>query len=245
MSEPGRITKDRLGYTMPVTAPLFGRPPVHYRARETLVVRYETDPDAALEVLPSCLELPGKAMATIGIQEIVDSSLGTYREAFLAVDALWRGEAKRYLIVLALTSNDAALVWGREVSGAPKTTGVVAFNKLPEGVLGYVERPAGERLATVEFRRDEWVDPATLTIQPAPFVCLRVQINPEGVEPRVHAELIETPSDVQLLEYWRGSAQLAVAQTGPWGSLPLEQIEDAWLMQTHATLGWPKLLERF
>ena len=53
----GRLTLDRLGYSMPPDAPAFQAPPYHYRNAQAISIKFETDPESALDVLPVPLEL--------------------------------------------------------------------------------------------------------------------------------------------------------------------------------------------
>jgi acetoacetate decarboxylase len=47
----GRMTKARMANTMPLDAPFYPEPPYHYRNAPRLVLIYEADPEAALDLL--------------------------------------------------------------------------------------------------------------------------------------------------------------------------------------------------
>ena len=47
MTQTGKLTKANAGYAMPVDAPLYAKPPIHYRFAETITISYETDGAAA------------------------------------------------------------------------------------------------------------------------------------------------------------------------------------------------------
>jgi acetoacetate decarboxylase len=61
----GRLTLDRLGYSMPSDAPAFQAPPYHCRNAQAISIKFETDPESALYVLPEPLELIEPAAANL------------------------------------------------------------------------------------------------------------------------------------------------------------------------------------
>jgi len=87
----GRMTLERMAGTMPVHAPIYPEPPFYYRNMELLAFTYETDLDAALDVLPDCLQLQLPATATIAVLDAPICTLGAYQEAFLGIGATFEG----------------------------------------------------------------------------------------------------------------------------------------------------------
>ncbi len=63
MSKEGRLTKEKFGGNMPMDAPLYSMPPIYYKDVETLNITYETNTEAALDLLPEGLTLPEPAIA--------------------------------------------------------------------------------------------------------------------------------------------------------------------------------------
>ena len=47
----GRLTLDKMGYSMPVDAPAYQAPPYHYRNAQAISIKFETDRDAALKAV--------------------------------------------------------------------------------------------------------------------------------------------------------------------------------------------------
>src|SRR5690625_681863 len=92
MGAKGRLTKDKFGFSMPVDEPLFQQPPFYYRNLHTLTVAYETDEDAALDLLPEGLELSLPATARIVVAHQPFTTFGPYEEAYQFLDCLWEGE---------------------------------------------------------------------------------------------------------------------------------------------------------
>jgi acetoacetate decarboxylase len=53
----GRLTPDHWGETMPAHSASYGRGPWYYRDTEAIMLTYMTDEDAALDILPSDMQL--------------------------------------------------------------------------------------------------------------------------------------------------------------------------------------------
>jgi acetoacetate decarboxylase len=65
MAQIGRLTLDKMGYSMPVDAPAYQAPPFHYRNAQAISIKFETDLDAALDALSAPLELIEPATANL------------------------------------------------------------------------------------------------------------------------------------------------------------------------------------
>src|SRR5580765_5081873 len=86
MGKRGALTKDKLGFSMPVDCPLYGRLPVLYKGVSMLIYEYVTSADAAAALLPAQLELvdvpnaPNAAIAMLLFAEYPWSTIGPYNE---------------------------------------------------------------------------------------------------------------------------------------------------------------------
>ena len=89
MGKAGRLTKDKFGFSMPVDAPLFCKPPIYYKNVESMSFVYETDEEAAADILPEGLELTSPATASILFIKYPFSTLGPYEEAILGIACTW------------------------------------------------------------------------------------------------------------------------------------------------------------
>ena len=147
MAKKGRLTKERFGYGMPVDAPLFARPPIYYKDVEAISIVYETDEDAALDLLPDGLELTSPAMATVIIVRYPFSTLGPYEEAMLGLSCTFKGNPKFYIAHIVVNT-DIPLAAGREIWGYPKKFAHIALEKEGDLVIGIMERPKGNRICT-------------------------------------------------------------------------------------------------
>ena len=68
MAKMGRLTPDQWGTTMPGHNPSYLKGPWFYRDTEAVFITYLTDEDAALDILPSELELIEPATAFMVIE---------------------------------------------------------------------------------------------------------------------------------------------------------------------------------
>lgn len=245
----GKLARACLGYTMPPTSPLFPRPPIVYRDVESVGVMYETDSGAALDILPEPLELDEPAMATLGVYQITKSGLGAYCEAYLSLSVRFQGEPKRYSAMFLVT-NDMAMAMGREVLGVPKKLGKVIFERHPEGIFAYGERPTGNRLFSITVAPEYPIEP------PAPWapipgaVALRMigepTTNVQDPAP-VSVELLETPSRRRVIEMWSARGSISFpnrSEIDNWQILPVNRVIDAFFAKIDVELPPAKLLAR-
>jgi len=235
-AKTGRMTRQRMAHTMPVNAPIFPEPPFYYRDMERLIFVYETDPNAVLDVLPEGLELREPATAVVAFLDIPVCTLGRYYEAFQSVHATFAGKPVQYVVHNLLTS-DAAVAVGREIWGVPKKMAHVRIEKHAEGMLGYVERPLGQRICEGFVRPERLMPRSEAKPFGEPLLTLRVIPHPEGKDPLI--ELIEhfspETNNHKVTDEWyerqlRGPGSLrfdAQSAIDPWHCLPVVKMVDA------------------
>ena len=220
----GRLDCTIAGSSMPVDAPYFASPPAVYRDGQVLTIAYETDDEAAAEMLPLGLTLPTPARAFVMIAHYPHSSYGPYNEAILALNCEWEGQARYYYPHL-VTDSVPPLVAGRELWGFPKKIAQIQLDKDAELVRATVERPQGVRIVTAAMRPDRLV---SVPPDRPEAVSLRVIPSVEPGEPPALAELVETPSiDRTTHEAWIGPATLsfeAQSELDPWHRLPVRKM---------------------
>jgi len=246
MALEGRLTKDKFGYTMPVDAPLFARPPIYYKNAEAIGITYETDPDAALDLLPGGLTLPGTAMASLLFIRYPWSTLGPYEEAILGIACLWSGESRFYIAHIVVNS-DIPQAAGREIWGYPKKMASITMESEGDIVWGKMERPEGNLICTAGIR------PETPVEEPAASggggLSLRVIPSPEEGAPPSLAELIEVPPRNNVtLESWRGPGWASFhsnSDVDPWHRLPVKRALGASYRKYNMELGFGKVIKRY
>ncbi len=152
MGKPGTLTKDKLGFSMPVDAPLYGRLPVLYKGVTMLIYEYITSADAAAALLPAQCELidvpnaPAAAVATLLFAEYQWSTIGPYNEVAQAIPCLYKGKLMTYAVRLHVTT-DRALTMGRECGGFAKKLGDIPI-KHDMSYAAWLDRPTGIRICS-------------------------------------------------------------------------------------------------
>ncbi len=232
MAQSGRMNRERMAVNVPVDSPLYNKPPFYYRDSESLAFVYETDEEAALDVLPDALQLSVPAVATALITNFPFTTFGSYQEASLSIRALWEGQPVNY-VVYNLLNSDAALCAGREIWGVPKKLVQVRLERREEGVVGTVERPRGTVICSGVIRPETPTGRAGG--QEIPLVSLRVVPHPEGAPPLI--QLIEHTNSatanwksMESRGQWQGTGSLvfpAQSAVDPWHKFKVRRMRRA------------------
>ena len=225
MERPGRLSRERFGYSMPVDAPLYPKPPIYYTQAEAIAVAFETDGDAAAAIVPEGLTVPSPAIAAVSVLTYPCSTLGTYNEAILSLAVLRSGEPGLYIAHI-LVDNDQAMTAGREIWGFPKKLAHITLARRGEGIVGTVERPFGNRLCTVVVQPESPAAPGPVL----PALSLRVipSHRDDGAPDR--AELVETRTTQTVHDEFTGRGSLGfgcISGIDPWSILPVNRLVSA------------------
>jgi len=246
MAKEGRFTKDRFGFSQPADAPLYPKPPIYYRYAEAIAIDYETDEEAALDLLPEGLELPSPPMASLLLVRYPFSTFGAYEEAILGIISTWKGEQRFYIPHIVLNS-DIPQAAGREIWGIPKKMAHITLEKGADLIWGKMERPQGNRIVTAGVRPETPIEIEKSDIDVI-SVCLRVIPSPEeGAEPSI-AELVEVYSKITFVEMWQGPGWIqydTVSMIDPWHKLSVKRIVGATYRIYHVELGYGKIIKRY
>ncbi len=225
MGQQGKITGDRLTSTMPVDAPVYHNKPFYFKKARLMRFDYETDADAAAELIPEQLSLTDPPTASLYINEYPWSTLGPYKEAVLGVNVLYDNRSIQYLCHLILDSNVPILA-GREVYGFPKKMGFVEIVREEDLIAAYVERPKGIRICSGVMRPEQPLGPAPDGT--ALEACgLRIVPSPEKDRDYSLVELIQTDMILNSAEMWLGTGNChftGASILDPWHKLPVKNI---------------------
>ena len=246
MEKEGRLTKEQFGYSMPVDAPLFTKPPIHYRDVEAISITYETDEGSALDILPGGLELTAPATATVIFLRYPFSTLGPYEETILGLSCTFNGFPRFYIAHIAVNS-DIPLAAGREIWGYPKKFARISLEKEGDLVIGTMERPQGNLICTGIVRPERLLEPVG-PVKDGGSLSLRVIPNPDGSDEPSLAELIEVPPDSTPIESYEGSGSLQFHSNSvadPWHKLAVNRILMAVYRRYHMILHPGKVIKRY
>jgi acetoacetate decarboxylase len=243
MAKHGKINLKNAGYSMPADAAAYQRPPFYYRGTRSIAVAFETDADAALEALPAQLTLSDPATAVLSFYEYPWTTFGPYNEAILSVLVEHKGKPMTYIMHIAVTTEPPMLA-GREIWGFPKKLAQIEFKSERDMIYGTLERPAGIRLASAIVRPERPTDNGHSA--PRPPVSLRLIPSAEEHGRPSVAELIETTTEVKVIEGWTGTGSVAFAEGSkldPWARLPVKRVIQASYMLSEMTLGFGKVID--
>jgi acetoacetate decarboxylase len=218
MPVSGSLKKEAFGFSMPVYAPLFPKPPYLYKDATLLIFEYVTNPQSAARLLPEVadLYLAEPPMAGLVFASYPWCNLGPYHEVVLYVRVVYQGQPLQFAAFLYVTT-DAAMAAGREMGGYPKKMGRIEF--LPgSDYAAVLERPAGLRICSGTMRpeQSQMADtPPFLLKNPLPLNYLTLRLIPSPVlgAPPTVSELLVTNWSVDWSEAWSGpgSCQLTGA----------------------------------
>lgn len=247
MAREGRLTKDKFGYGMPVDAPLYAKPPIYYKRAATIGITYETDPDAALDLLPEGLVLPERATATLLFIRYPWSTLGPYEETILGLPCFFNGEPKFYIPHIVVNS-DIPQVAGREIWGFPKKMATITIETEYDIIWGKMERPGGNLICSAGIRPETPVDETPGA--GGGGLSLRVIPSPEEGAPPSLAELVEVLpfSTPRVLESWTGPGWVKYhsdTDLDPWHKLPVVRVLGASYRVTDQELGYGKVIKTY
>jgi acetoacetate decarboxylase len=234
MGQPGTLTKDQFGFSMPVDAPLYGRLPVLYKGVSMLIYEYVTGADAAAALLPAQLELaapptlpPKTALAMLLFAEYSWSTLGPYNEVAQAIQCTYKGTPMTYAVRLHVTT-DRALTMGRECGGFAKKLGDIPFRR-DMSYASWLDRPAGVRICSgvmepgVQLPR---------SLDPIDFVSLRVMPNVAKPDTPSLCQLVHTKWLFVNGELWSANGSFSftgASALDPYHKLPCLQPAETML----------------
>jgi acetoacetate decarboxylase len=233
-----------MGYSMPVDAPAYQAPPYHYRNAQALSIKFETDPEVALDALPAPLELVEPAAANLSFYWYPFTTFGPYHEAILRLYARHEGERLTYIHQIFVDTEPPMLA-GRELWGFPKKMATIGFRRERDMICGTLERPSGVRLATAIMRPEQ---PAGDLPSSGLTTGLRVIPSAEpGVSRPALAELVAADTEHTVREAWAGPGSISFpdhSALDPVDRFPARRILKAVYMEYDIMLPAGRVLAR-
>jgi|TARA_Y100000310_G_scaffold342703_1_gene447005 acetoacetate decarboxylase len=248
MAQEGRLTADKFGFDTPVDAPLYAKPPIDYRDVHTISVSYETDMDAALDLLPEGLVIEPPAVATVLFIDYPFSTLGPYYETILGISCSFEGTPRSYIAHIVV-NNEMPLAAGREIWGFPKKLADISIETgAPTDLLsGKMERPSGHLICSAGVRPET---PAQVSGEPQEGYSLSLRLIPspvEGAKPSL-AELVETHSVSTTKQAWTGPGWVEFhshSQVDPWHKLKVKEVVNANYRIYDTVLGFGRVVRTY
>ncbi|HEU4758674.1 MAG TPA: acetoacetate decarboxylase family protein [Dehalococcoidia bacterium] len=219
MPDYGRLGKDTLPHTTPITSPLYPPPPWRLPGARILKLLFETDKDAVLSWLPPTLSRSSPPYGVIIVAHYPESPVGPFSLAAQYVGCRARLFIRAFALQ-AVVDNERALTALREVWGLPCRLGRVRLAAGPRGVSARVAA-GGAIVAELSLRRPESVNPALIRFDPV----LSVRMLPNARADGGHAllEMLQIDPDYEIKEAFRGRGSLrypAASEGAPWHLFP-------------------------
>jgi len=148
------------GYTNPIIAPLYPKPPIYWVGARVLLVLYEADIDAIKSIVPEPLEVTSNKVVA-WISDLPMGTQGPGQEACIYVTVRYRDYVGTYEPFLYV-GHEVPLAGGREIWGFCKKLANISLTFDKEIVLGEVER-RGMKIMRLQTTIDE---PASLSELP-------------------------------------------------------------------------------
>lgn len=218
----GKLNRETMkGIGIPLNAPVYGNPPYYYKDANWTIFNYETDPEKAAELLPSCLELTDPPVASVIFIDYHFSTLGSYKETALTVTCTYKGEPYTYIAYL-MVDNPVGILAGREIWGFPKKYGKILFST--DGAIHYAQtqRPEGLTLATGVWR---FVAPFDVANIPASnYLLLRSipgLLDNHGKPQEPTLQIVQPTMRIKFTSAWTIDGSCTVPETSslsPWGA---------------------------
>ncbi len=219
MPDLGRLKRDRLPHTLPVTAPLYPPPPWPLPGARILKLTFETDAEAALNWLPSSLARTSPAYAIVTVAHYPQSPIGPFSVATQYLGCRARLFIRAFALH-AVTDKPRAVAALRELWGFPARLGRVRLSAGPRAVRARVTVD-GRTVAALRLGRGRTCDPELIRYDPM----LHVRLIPSIQEGKRHSvlEIVQIDPDYRISEALRGRGELTYPEPGegdPWHLLP-------------------------
>lgn len=216
---------------MPVSEPLFKRPPFENRALDRLNITFETEYEQASKILPDLLQFSDAVpLATLMVAHFKNSAVANYLEAILMLHCESEGRKMLYM-PSPLVTVTGPMITGRELWGYPKRPALIDFERGETEVKAVVRRPTGKEVlhASVKLAgrlpASEWrnTDGCFVKMIPSieankkPDVCQLVGCRGELTP-------VEENGQTSL---WQGEGKVewgADSENDPWRAVPIGKI---------------------
>ena len=244
MPKTGRLTPEKMGYSMPVDSPAYQAPPYHYRNAQAIAVKFETDLDAALEALPAPLQLIEPATANLSFYWYPFTTFGPYHEVILRLYAQHEGKPLTYVQQIFVDTEPPMLA-GREIWGFPKKLATIGLARDRDMIVGTLERPAGVRLASMIVRPEQ---PISNLPSSGPTTGLRIIPAAEvGATRPACAELVAADTQHTIREAWEGTGSISFpdhSALDPVDRFPVKRILKSTYMEYDIMLPAGRIIAR-
>jgi acetoacetate decarboxylase len=215
-------------FGMPLVAPAFNKPPLHFFRREILNITYKTDINILRKLVPEPLEIiePLVKFQVIKMPDV--PGCGTFFESEQLIQVHHKGEMG-YFMHLLLVPNMAALAFGREILGYAKKIGYPELRLDGDTLVGTIKYGT-ERIAmaTMGYKFNKLDKEVVKKNFLSPIFTLKTIPAPDGS--LAIAQLIKiVETNIVIHEAWSspGALHIIPHALAPLHMLPVQEIVSA------------------
>lgn len=235
MKKKGLLEYKDFGYSMPVSEPLFNRPPFKHEGVDRLNITFETEYDPAARIVPQILSFADeKPKATLVIANFKNAAIKNYKESILMFHCEYQGKKLMYM-PSPIVSCIGPMITGRELWGYPKKYGIIDFEYKNDEMNIKIQRPTGRNIFDVKAKKVKRLPPENWVNTDGAFVKL-IPSAEENNKPDVcqivgcKSTLEPVIDDNGYAELWRCNSSIthgADNENDPWGKIPVINITRA------------------
>ena len=225
--------QDLKGFSMPLTAPLYGAPPLKYFDSKIVTVVFKTSPEVLRKLVPQPLiPNPDNLMfaytSSLNVQDYQSGGFsfpgGNYFEIVIGIPVGFNMTKGNYCVVMYLDKGPTGVPIGREIWGYPKKFANITFDEGEGKVSSRVAR-FGTTIMKLNFERTQKVEPVPPR-PPTPTFNLKLIPSVRKDAPPDVMQLTSTVSELKRKEMWRGKGSLEFGSLSadPLGDIPVLQI---------------------
>jgi acetoacetate decarboxylase len=245
--EPCRADNKGDGYSMPITAPMYGAPPFPYRDNKIMSILFKTTPEVLRELVPQPL-VPNQdnlMFVYIGILNIGDPPTFSYKEMGIGIPVLFSDTPGNYCPYMYL-DKPSPIVGGREMYGFPKKEADITFIVEKNRIVAKLMRN-GAMLLKATLQLSEQVE--TIPKRPnIPWFNLKlIPSIKKDAPPEVKQITSTTISDRKVKEEHRGDVTLEFGSSpfDPLGKIEIIKILNCSYSVTDFTLGYGEIIHNY
>ncbi|KAI7286954.1 hypothetical protein KC345_g972 [Hortaea werneckii] len=224
------------GNSIPTFAPPYPNITNRFNDITVVSINYRVTAASIKHLVPSQLQLEDEPRVMTLFLHYGMSTVGSYGEFVHQVEVTYQGKKYEYPIVLVL-DNEAAIFAGREVWGYPKVFGTVEIKENNGGrcVLGSVDRPSGNQVASFEFVPEAPTDPKAFVASAGEVTSINLRIIPSPVRGADSSVRDFVPARIRFTEMKNvmlGNGSIKFAGTSainPWAGPEILRYEGAFL----------------
>jgi len=234
----GIQAQDLKGFSMPLTMPFYGSPPLQYTDSKFVTVVFKTSPEVLRRLVPQPLvPNPDNIMfvytSSLNVSNYKSGDFsfsgGNYYEVVMGIPVKFKETSGNFCVVMYLDypvdkGGRPGVALGREIWGYPKKEAKITFDEQDGKVYSVVSR-AGTPLIKLSFEKTLKVEPFPPRPKTPTFNLKYIPSVRKDAPPEV-MQLTSNLSEINRKELWRGKGSLEFGSLSadPLGDIPVLQI---------------------